>query len=39
MSKALLAILALGFATLVGACAQQEEIVEPVMIEEPMTKF
>lgn len=41
MSTTLKTILALGLFTIVAACAQQEEVVvvEPVMEEQPMSKF
>ncbi len=42
MSKSINAILALGFITLIAACAQQEEevvVVEPVMEEPVMSKY
>ena len=41
MSTTLKSLLALGLFTIVAACAQQEEVVvvEPVMEEEPMSKY
>ena len=43
MSKSIMALIALGLATLVSACAQEEEVImvepEPIMEEETMTKF
>ncbi len=42
MSKSIKAIVALGFITLIAACAQQEEevmVVEPVMEEPVTTKY
>ena len=41
MSTTLKTLLALGLFTIVAACAQQEEVVvvEPVMEEQPMSKF
>lgn len=41
MSTTLKALLAFGLLTIATACAQQEEVVmvEPVMEEEPMSKY
>ncbi|MEM9709041.1 MAG: hypothetical protein AAF871_09630 [Pseudomonadota bacterium] len=43
MSKNLIALMALGVMTVLGACAQQEEpvvIEEPIMMDDkPMSKF
>ena len=41
MSTTLKTLLAFGLFTIVAACAQQEEVVmvEPVMEEEPMSKY
>lgn len=42
MSKSIKAIVALGFITIIAACAQQEEevvMVEPVMEEPASTKY